>query len=178
MVIAHELYETDTRIESFIPSRCSIISIRELFPENYNNVHLSGSRCYVFRSNEPRYVAAHRSELDEPDTTIDKWSIDVCYSPCCPRLSQTADQRFGNIWSDNILSSFTAQTGHWPLRDFPRTTMHNDWFDKHCAHTMVNTTGRVAVLVVGRYARKAGMLNLSVSLIIFDFMQNEFLFSL
>lgn len=121
---------------------------------------------------------AYRSELDEPDTTIDKWSIGVCYSPCCPRPSQTADQRFGNIWSDNILSSFTAQTGHWSLRDFPRTTMHDDWFDKHCAHTMVNTTGRVAVLVEGRYAPKAGMLNLSVSPIIFDFMQNEFLFSL
>lgn len=32
MVIAHELHETDTGMESFIPSRCSIISVRELFP--------------------------------------------------------------------------------------------------------------------------------------------------
>lgn len=119
------------------------------FPDNYYNVRLSGRAVVnVSRSNEARYVAAHRSELDEADTTIDKWSIGVNRSPYCPRPSQTADQRFGNIWSDNILSSFTVvQTGHWPLRDFPRTMMYDDWFDKHCAHTMVNTAGRVAVRV-------------------------------
>lgn len=113
-------------------------------------------------SNEARYVAAHRSELDEADTTIDKWSIGVYRSPYCPRPSQTADQRFGNIWSDNILFVLYC-TG---LDIGPSVIFLGPW---------CTTTGSINIVLTqwwirqegwrfasGRYARKAGMLNPSM----------------
>lgn len=171
-------------MESFIPSRCSRLHRdTRVIPRELSAVWQPLLR-FPFKRTVIRRRCVDRSAFDEAPIRrlINGQSVYKRGPLCCPRPSQTADRRFGNIWSDNILSSFTAQTGHWPLRDFPRTTMHDDWFDKHCAHTMVNTAGRVA----GSRRRKIRTKKQGCSIpryysvIIFDFVckQKKFPFSL
>lgn len=116
-----------------------------LFPESCNIVSLH-PLALRFSSHTESIAhggyAAHRSAFDEA-TKIRLINGQSTYSLRCPRPSQTADQRFGNIWSDNILSSLL----HWldiNPSDFPRIRMRDDCFDERCFHTMVNAAGRVA----------------------------------